>query len=83
MPGGTLQLLRPGAQDVYLTGNPQLTYFKSVYRRYTNFAMEMIRFDFEGIRELAYTGNTFFRCKIPRNGDLIDKIYFVMQLPHI
>lgn len=83
MPGGHLQLNRIGSQDTYLYGNPQLTYFKSVYRRHTNFAMEMIRFDFEGTRELANTVNVHFRCKIPRNGDLVNKLYFVITLPDI
>ena len=40
MPGGLLQLAAYGAQDFYLTGNPQISFFKTVYRRYTNFAME-------------------------------------------
>tara|TARA_Y100000389_G_scaffold204224_1_gene255672 strand:- start:1860 stop:3671 length:1812 start_codon:yes stop_codon:yes gene_type:complete len=83
MPGGTLQIYKLGAQDLYLYGNPQLTYFKSVYKRHTNFAMEMIRFDFEGKRELANDVNVNFRCKIPRNGDLINKLYFVINLPDI
>lgn len=83
MPGGDLQLNKLGAQDLYLYGNPQMTYFKSVYRRHTNFAMETIRFDFEGTRELANNVNTHFRCKIPRNGDLLNKLYFVINLPDI
>ena len=42
MGGGLMQLVAYGAQDIYLTGNPQITFFKVVYRRYTNFAMEAI-----------------------------------------
>ena len=42
MPGAISQLVSYGAQDVYLTGNPQITFFKAIYRRYTNFAMESI-----------------------------------------
>ena len=42
MGGGLIQLVSKGAQDVYLTGNPQVTFFKVVYRRYTNFSMECI-----------------------------------------
>jgi len=42
MSGGLMQLVAYGAQDIYLTGNPQITYFKVVYRRHTNFAMESI-----------------------------------------
>ena len=42
MGGGLLQLVAYGAQDVYLTGNPQITFFKVVYRRHTNFSIETI-----------------------------------------
>ena len=42
MAGGLMQLVAYGAQDVYLTGNPQITFFKVVYRRHTNFSMECI-----------------------------------------
>ena len=48
MPGGLLQLVAYGAQDVYLTGNPQITFFKIVYRRYTNFAIETVEHTFTG-----------------------------------
>ena len=43
MPGGLIQLAAYGAQDYYLTGNPQISFFKTVYRRYTNFSMECIK----------------------------------------
>ena len=43
MGGGLMQLVAYGAQDVYLTGNPQITFFKVVYRRHTNFSMECIK----------------------------------------
>ena len=46
MAGGLMQLVAYGAQDLYLTGNPQMTFFKMVYKRYTNFSMEYIRQDF-------------------------------------
>ena len=48
MGGGLLQLVAYGAQDVYLTGNPQITFFKASYRRHTNFAMEAIEQTFNG-----------------------------------
>ena len=83
MPGGLLQIYKLGPQDIYLFGNPQLTYFKTVYKRHTNFSMEMIRFDFEGTRELANDVNVHFRCKIPRNGDLLNRLYFVINIPDI
>ena len=71
MGGGLLQLVAYGAQDVYLTGNPQITFFKVVYRRHTNFAMEAIQQTFSGV---ANYGNTVY-CQISRNGDLIHRTY--------
>ena len=71
MGGGLLQLVAYGAQDVYLTGNPQITFFKAVYRRHTNFAIEAI--------EQTFNGNPDFgsrvTCQITRNGDLINRVY--------
>ena len=45
MGSGILQLAAFGEQDKYLTGNPQMTYFKIVYRRHTNFAIEPLILD--------------------------------------
>jgi hypothetical protein len=72
MGGGLLQLVAYGAQDVYLTGNPQITFFKVVYRRHTNFAIEAIQQSFNG-------NNSFgsrVSIQITRNGDLIHRTYF-------
>ena len=77
MGGGLLQLVAYGAQDVYLTGNPQITFFKVVYRRHTNFAMEAIQQTFSGIPDF---GNTVY-CQISRNGDLINRAYLEVTLP--
>jgi hypothetical protein len=77
MGGGLLQLVAYGAQDVYLTGNPQITFFKVVYRRHTNFAMEAIQQTFSGVP--GY-GNTVY-CQISRNGDLIHRTYLEVSLP--
>jgi hypothetical protein len=71
MGGGLLQLVAYGAQDVYLTGNPQITFFKVVYRRHTNFSLESIQQTFNGNAEL---GNRV-TCQISRNGDLVHKLY--------
>ena len=76
MGGGLLQLVAYGAQDVYLTGNPQITFFKGVYRRHTNFALEAI--------EQTFNGNPGFgsrvTCQISRNGDLINRMYLQLRL---
>ena len=72
MGGGLLQLVAYGAQDVYLTGNPQITFFKVVYRRHTNFAMESIEQSFNGNPSLGSRVSVL----ITRNGDLINRVYF-------
>ena len=71
MGGGLLQLVAYGAQDVYLTGNPQITFWKVSYRRYTNFSMESIQQSLMGTPKLGQRCT----CQISRNGDLIHKIY--------
>src|SRR6056300_1557604 len=76
MGGGLMQLVAYGAQDIYLTGNPQITFFKVVYRRHTNFAVEAIQQTFNG--NPGY-GNTV-TCQISRNGDLINRMYLQITL---
>ena len=75
MGGGLMQLVAYGSQDVYLTGNPQITFWKVVYRRHTNFALEAVRQDFNGTAKAH--GNVV--ATISRNGDLIHKAYLVVQ----
>ena len=75
MGGGLLQLVAYGAQDVYLTGNPQITFFKVVYRRHTNFALESIQQTFNGS---VGWGNRV-TATISRNGDLISRAYLEMS----
>jgi hypothetical protein len=77
MGGGLMQLVAYGAQDVYLTGNPQITFFKVVYRRHTNFAVENIEQVFNGAADF----NRKVTCQINRNGDLITKMYLRVVLP--
>ena len=76
MGGGLLQLVAYGAQDVYLTGNPQITFFKVVYRRHTNFSMESIQQTFNGN---AVLGNRV-TAQISRNGDLLHKLYLKIDM---
>jgi hypothetical protein len=76
MGGGLLQLVAYGAQDVYLTGNPQITFFKVVYRRHTNFALESIQQTFNG--NPGYGQRV--TCQISRNGDLINRVYLVVDM---
>ena len=77
--GGLMQLVAYGAQDVYLTGNPQITFFKVVYRRHTNFAMESIENPFNGNPRFG----TQVTCTIQRNGDLISRMYLQATLPAV
>ena len=77
MVGGLLQLVAKGAQDIYLTGNPQITFFKIVYRRYTNFSIESILQTFKN--EPVGEGTT--SCTIARKGDLIHKMYIQQKIP--
>ena len=71
MGGGLMQLVAYGAQDVYLTGNPQITFFKVVYRRHTNFACEAIEQTFNGTPALGGKATV----PITRNGDLVTKMW--------
>jgi hypothetical protein len=71
MGGGLMQLVAYGAQDIYLTGNPQITFFKVVYRRHTNFSMEAIQQTWNG----SDTTNGRCTATISRNGDLVYRMY--------
>ena len=79
MGGGLMQLVAYGAQDIYLSGNPQITFFKVVYRRHTNFSMESIDQTFNGTvgfdRKVTAT--------ISRNGDLINRMWLEAELPAV
>jgi hypothetical protein len=79
MGGGLMQLVAYGAQDVYLTGNPQITYWKVTYRRYTNFAMESIEQTFNGQADFGRR----VTCTISRNGDLAYHTILQVTLPQI
>ena len=79
MGGGLMQLVAYGAQDVYLTGNPQITFWKVTYRRHTNFAMESIEQTFNGQADFGRR----VTCTISRNGDLAYRTYLQVTLPQI
>ena len=66
MGGGLMQLVAYGAQDIFLTGNPDISFFRVVYRRHTNFSLESIEQIFEGEVEFGRT----ITCFIKRQGDL-------------
>ena len=74
-----MQLVAYGAQDIYLTGNPQITFWKVTYRRHTNFAMESIEQTFNGQADFGRR----VTCTISRNGDLAYRTYLQVTLPQI
>ena len=79
MTGGLIQIVAYGTADVFLTGMPQITFFKLVYRRYTNFAIENIVQKFSGIQNF---GNTI-SCTLDKIGDLVNKMYLQITLPDV
>ena len=79
MGGALMQLVAYGAQDVFLTGSPEITFWKVSYRRHTNFAMESIEQTFSGQADFGRR----VTCTISRNGDLAYRTYLQLTLPEI
>ena len=77
MGGGLMQLVAYGAQDIYLTGNPQITFFKVVYRRHTNFAVESIEQTHNG----SVAAGSKISVTVSRNGDLLSSVWLAMKGP--
>lgn len=82
MTGGFLQLAATSNADTFLTTNPQISFFKSVFRKYTRFALESID-ELGTDTALNKFNETKFSIKVPRNGDLLTGAYFVFNLPAI
>jgi hypothetical protein len=79
MGGALLDLVAKGGQDIYLICNPQVSFFKKVYKRHTNFAIEYNKFSMDGDPNFGKS----FRLTIPRKGDLIKNIYLHLELPEL
>ena len=79
MGGGLMQLVSYGAQDIYISGNPQITFWKILYKRHTNFAMEAIEVTFNGQADF----NKRVTAVINRNADLMYKSYVQVVLPQV
>lgn len=79
MTGGIVQIAVYGAQDIFLTGTPQITFFKVVYRRHTNFSIESIQQQFIGVTNFGYEMSSV----IDKIGDLMHKVYLEIELPEI
>jgi hypothetical protein len=82
MAGGLIQLTAYGAQNIYLIENPSITFFKKVYRKYSNFACENINVQFDKIPSFRGSQVTA-TCTIPRSGDLVRNIYLRLSIPDV
>lgn len=83
MGGGLLNLSAVGNQNVFLTGNPKKTFFKTTYSHYTNFGLQKFRLDFEGSKTVNLNEKTHYVFKVPRNADLLMDTFFAIRLPNI
>lgn len=79
MGGSLLQLVSRGAEDLFITGDPEITFFKAVYRRHVNFSIYQKILNFTGKTNF----NKRFHCKIKRLGDLLTNLTLVVDLPRI
>lgn len=82
MAGGLLQIVAKGAQDLYLTGNPKLSFFKKVFKTHTNFACESIKLNMNR-NTMNVDQKTNLICKIDRNADMLSNMYFGLTIPNI
>lgn len=84
MPGGLMNIIAEGNQNIILTGNPTKSFFKCTYSKYTNFGLQKFRIDYDGQRTLNMSSTSSFKFKMPRTGgDLIMDTYLVVKLPTI
>ena len=83
MPGGLLNIISYGSENIILNGNPKKTFFKSVYCKYTNFGMQTFRIDYSGTNHIQEKAKSTFRFKIKRYGDLLHDTYLSITLPDI
>lgn len=83
MPGGLMNLISYGVENIMLNGDPKKTFFKVVYSRYTNFGMQKFRLDFRGQNNLRMNEETTMKFTVPRYADLLNDVYAVVDLPDI
>ena len=83
MAGGLLNIVSYGNQNVYLNGNPSKTFFKTTYKKYTNFGLQKFRLDFDGLRKLRMTESSLFTFRMKRYAELLMDTYLVVTLPTI
>ena len=83
MPGGLLNIISYGNQNIILNGNPSKTFFKTVYAKYSNFGVQKFQVDYTGLRSLQLNEDSTFTFKIPRNAELLLDTHLVFDLPNI
>ena len=79
MAGGLIQIASYGIHDIFLIGNPQITFFKIVYRRHSNFSMEYIEEQFSGNQNFG----GYLSCNLSKAGDLLHKLYLKIAIPQV
>jgi len=83
MAGGLMQLVSQGSQNVILNGNPEKSFFKCTYKKYTNYGLQKFRLDYDGTPTLSLTNESTFTFKIRRYADLLMDCYICITLPNI
>jgi hypothetical protein len=83
MAGGLMNLVSQGQENIVLNGNPQLSFFKKSYKKYTNFGKQNFRLDYDGTSSLNLTTSSTFSFKVLRYGDLLMDTYISITLPTI
>jgi hypothetical protein len=83
MPGGLMNLVSQGQQNIILNANPSKSFFKSTYHQYTNFGLQKFRVDYEGSKTLRLSEESTFTFRIPRYADLLMDCYISVALPNI
>jgi len=83
MGGGYLELTATSYEDAYFINNPEITFFKSVYRRYSNFSIETIKNTFVTSLNLSHSSPSTSECLISRSGDLLKNIHVVFDIPSV
>ena len=83
MPGGLLNLIAYGNQNTILNGNPKKSFFKTTFKKYTNFGLQKFRIDFDGQRKLRMTEESKFTFYVPRYAELLMDTYICVTLPTV
>ena len=81
--GGLYILVAYGSQNIFLSGNPDFTYFYMIIKKYSHFSFESVTIPLEGQKELSFDQPIQLRAKIKRIGDLLSDLYFTFTLPDI